>query len=424
MTFEHCVRCTICVENCPVYKVEPLFPGPKQSGPDAQRFRLDGEKSVDQWVKYCCQCRRCEVACPYGVQVAEIILKAQLKYGEEHLSPFSSHLFANAYHLEAIGSTLAPLFNRVAALSLTKKALSLFGISDELDMPAFRFLNLERGRRRKGKGRKVAFFYGCHLNFNRPDIGTGIRDLLVSMGCRVVMPPQTCCGLPALGNGDLDMARKYANKNAAVLTSYIDRGFDVVYACTSCGLSLVQDYPGILAVEGGRKIAENTYNVHEYLLSLIQQGSVKIPLGMLEKKIAYHIPCHLRALGIGYPATKLFTLIEGLQVSVLDDHCCGMAGTYGFKKRNQNTAARLGEIASGAIRGLGVDAVVADCGACRMQLEHFTGLPALDPSEIIREALQNSPELREKPGKGIVRWLGIKDARHAARTLTARLRRQ
>jgi glycerol-3-phosphate dehydrogenase subunit C len=67
MTFEHCVRCTICVENCPVYKVEPGFPGPKQSGPDAQRFRLDGEKSVDQWVKYCSQCRRCQIACPYGV---------------------------------------------------------------------------------------------------------------------------------------------------------------------------------------------------------------------------------------------------------------------------------------------------------------------------------------------------------------------
>ncbi|MCK7471021.1 MAG: hypothetical protein MZU95_09700 [Desulfomicrobium escambiense] len=64
------------------------------------------------------------------------------------------------------------------------------------------------------------------------------------MGCRVVMPRQTCCGLPALGNGDLDMARKYALKNAAVLTSFINKGFDVVYACTSCGLTPYAGLPG------------------------------------------------------------------------------------------------------------------------------------------------------------------------------------
>ena len=401
MTFEHCVRCTICVENCPVYKVEPLFPGPKQSGPDAQRFRLDGEKSVDQWVKYCCQCKRCEVSCPYGVQVSEIILTAQLKYSKEHISPFSSHMFANIYYLGALGSSVAPLFNKVAALNITKKTLNMLGISTTLDLPRFRFRTLERGWRRKGKGKKVVFFHGCHLNYNRPDIGRTIRDLLASMGCKVVMPSQTCCGLPAMGNGDLDMARKFAHKNAFTLTSYIDRGFDVIYGCTSCGLTLTHDYPGILDVPGGMKIAENTYNVHEYLLSLMHEGGVKGPIGRLEKRIAYHIPCHLRALGIGYPAAKIFEMIDGLDFFVLDDHCCGLAGSYGFKKKNQLASGKLGEIASSAIRDLSVDAVAADCGACRMQLEHYSGVPGLDPSEIIVEAMKN---MRERQGRSIERF--------------------
>ena len=403
MTFEHCVRCTICVENCPVYKVEPRFPGPKQSGPDAQRFRLDGEKSVDQWVKYCSQCRRCQIACPYGVDVAEIILKAQLKYGTEHISPFTAHLFANAYHLNAFGSTFAPLANKAASFNVAKAVLNLLGISREPDLPEFRFFNMERGRRRKGKGRKVAFFYGCHLSFNRPDIGWKIRDMLVAMGCRVVMPRQTCCGLPALGNGDLDMAKKYAQKNASVLTSFINKGFDVLYACTSCGLTLIQDYPGILEAPGGKKIAENTYNVNEFLLSLLQDDKENRPLGRLEKRIAYHIPCHLRALGIGYPAAKIFEQIEGLECFVLDDNCCGLAGTYGFKKRNQDVAHKLGEIASIPIRALNADAVVADCGACRIQLGHYTGLSAMDPVEIIAEAMANSIDNKKKSGHGIKR---------------------
>ncbi|HAR49650.1 MAG TPA: hypothetical protein DCR81_06040, partial [Smithella sp.] len=28
MNYEHCIRCTICVENCPVFRVNPDFPGP------------------------------------------------------------------------------------------------------------------------------------------------------------------------------------------------------------------------------------------------------------------------------------------------------------------------------------------------------------------------------------------------------------
>ena len=36
--------------------------------------------------------------------------------------------------------------------------------------------------------------------------------------------------------------------------------------------------------------------------------------------------------------------------------------------------------------------IVADCGACRMQLQHFTRIPALDPSEILIESLRPKGE--------------------------------
>jgi len=65
-SFENCIRCTICVENCPVFKVNPEYPGPKQAGPDAERFRLDGIETVDKWITHCTQCKRCDFACPYG----------------------------------------------------------------------------------------------------------------------------------------------------------------------------------------------------------------------------------------------------------------------------------------------------------------------------------------------------------------------
>ena len=389
MMFEHCIRCNICTENCPVFRVNKKFPGPKQAGPDAQRFRMDGEESVDSWVELCLQCKRCEVSCPYGVNVSEIILKAQIKYRQEHKKPLTSFIFANTYYMGLINSQFAPLVNRVGQTGAGKTVARAIGISTKLPLPQYHVLTLSRSRSKVGKGeRKVVFFYGCYLNFNRPDLGRTIRDMLAKMGIEVVLPNQVCCGLPALGNGDIDTARRFATKNATILSGYIDRGYSVVYACTSCGLALTKDYPGILDVSNGKKVAENTYNVHEYILKLMEEGYLEPEFGQVNMKIAYHIPCHLKAIGIGYPAARLFSMIPGLEYHVLDDNCCGLAGSYGFKTKNEETATELGSIASASILSLEPDALVTDCGACKMQLGHLTGLKTLDPAEVISASLK------------------------------------
>ena len=393
--FQHCIRCTVCVANCPVFKVNPVFPGPKQSGPDAERFRSNDEASIDRWVRLCNQCKRCDVACPYGVNPAEIILKEQARYGEGHFKPLAYRLFANNYWLGALGSIIAPVVNLLTPRTFVKRVLNIFGISTAIPFPQYRFHSMNRSWRWKGRRKsrkKVVFFYGCFINYNRPDIGRGVRDLLASLGVRVVIPRQVCCGLPALGNGDMKTAGKFARKNGRILAGYIDKGYDVIYTCTSCGLSLTQDYPGILKVPDGKKISENTYNLHEYILKLMEEEYIKPAFEPLHRKVAYHIPCHLRALGIGYPAARLFEKIPGLEVHILEDNCCGLAGSYGFKRKNEETSARLGADAARAIKATNPDILVSDCGACKMQLGHFSGIPALDPSEILRESLKKGPK--------------------------------
>jgi glycerol-3-phosphate dehydrogenase subunit C len=236
----------------------------------------------------------------------------------------------------------------------------------------------------------VVFFHGCFLNFNRPDIGREIRDTLASLGVEVAVPNQVCCGLPALGGGDFEKAKSFAMKNAGILVHYINRGYDVVYSCTSCGLTLIRDYPGILDIPEGKRISENTYSVHEYILKLMDEGYVTPEFGEMKMKVAYHVPCHLRALGIGYPAVRLFERIPGLTFKVFEDHCCGLSGTYGFKAKNKEVSIKLGTLAAAPIRAYAPDVVVSDCAACRMQLEHFTGIEMKDPSEIIIESLKKA----------------------------------
>ena len=388
MNFEHCIRCTICVENCPVMRVNPDFPGPKQAGPDAQRFRSDREKAEDEWVLLCSQCKRCEMACPCGVEPARIILKAQQRYGLEHAHSLAHLLFANNYYLSALGSLTAPLANRFAATKIGKKIFAAMRISTYIPFPKFRFRKLSWNKKTPNRrSRKVAFFYGCFINFYRPDIGKKIIQLLKSFNVDVVLPPQWCCGLPALGNGNLQLARSFALKNTASLSNYIDAGYDILYSCTSCGLCLLHDYQDIMDIPKAKKIAENTYDLHEYILKLVDDNYIKPQFQEVRRKLAYHIPCHLRALGIGYPAAKLMSLIPGLECEIIDDNCCGLSGSYGFKKSNEAAAIQIGNRAVARIKKTGAAAIVADCGSCRMQLGGLSGLATLDPAEVLSEAL-------------------------------------
>lgn len=392
--FEHCIRCTLCVENCPVFRVDKDYPGPKQAGPDAARFRMDNEAPVDDWVHKCAQCKRCDVACPYGVNPSELIQEAQVRYSETHGKGLAATLFAGNYYLGRLGSLFAPVTNAVTKNKGMKKLFRMLGISTYMTFPRFHFRTLSRSLGRRGKEtpkRKVVFFHGCYLDNNAPDLGRSMTGLLSDLGIRVAVPKQVCCGVPALANGDLKMAKGFAAKNASILAGYIDRGYDVVYSCTSCGNALTQEYPGVLDAPEGKKISENTYDIHEYILMLMEAGEITPAFGPVKKRVAYHIPCHLRSMGIGYPAAKLLRMIPGLTLCIHDDNCCGLSGSYGFKKKFEANATQLGSIAAEAILERNPDLLISDCGACRMQLGHFTALSTMDPTELLRLSLSDKP---------------------------------
>ena len=66
-SLDACVKCTICETQCPVMRVTDLFGGPKYSGPQAERFRKDGQM-VDKSIDYCSSCGTCSLVCPQGVR--------------------------------------------------------------------------------------------------------------------------------------------------------------------------------------------------------------------------------------------------------------------------------------------------------------------------------------------------------------------
>lgn len=47
-SFENCIKCTVCTTACPVSRVNPGYPGPKQAGPDGERLRLKDGALYDE----------------------------------------------------------------------------------------------------------------------------------------------------------------------------------------------------------------------------------------------------------------------------------------------------------------------------------------------------------------------------------------
>jgi glycerol-3-phosphate dehydrogenase subunit C len=72
---------------------EPALSRAKQAGPDGERLRLKDGALYDEALKYCINCKRCEVACPSDVKIGDIIQRARARYSSKSrrcAMPFSA----------------------------------------------------------------------------------------------------------------------------------------------------------------------------------------------------------------------------------------------------------------------------------------------------------------------------------------------
>jgi glycerol-3-phosphate dehydrogenase subunit C len=213
---------------------------------------------------------------------------------------------------------------------------------------------------------------------------------LEANGFEVIVPPQNCCGLPLLSNGEFNAARKFHQNNVRHLVDYARQGIPIVGTSTSCTLTLKEEALELLDMhdEDTRLVAENTFDFNEFLLLLAENGSLNQNFKPLALTLGYHIPCQYRAHRIGKPGAELLNLIPGLEIVESRAACCGIAGTYGYKKEKYDIAMRVGEpLFEFICQDVGDSpVVVCDSETCRWQITHATGKPAVHPVEILAKS--------------------------------------
>ena len=254
--FDECMKCTVCSVYCPVLQVNPLYPGPKQAGPDGERLRLKDPYFFNYALKYCLNCKRCEVACPSGVDVAGLIQAARIKYGQDKPT-LRDRMLASTDLMGTLARPVARVVNGLTGLRVTRAAMeAALQIDHRRVFPKYSGRSFESWLKRQAHAQaaykdQVAYFHGCYVNYNYPQLGKDLVKVLNALGVGVqLLDGEKCCGIAYITNGMSDLARKNAVHNVAALEEAVHgRGLKVLTTSSTCSLTLRDEYPALLRVD-------------------------------------------------------------------------------------------------------------------------------------------------------------------------------
>ena len=391
--FEQCQKCSICETVCPVMANNPAYGGPKRSGPDGERYRLKNGIFFDDSLKYCLNCKRCEVACPSGVRIADLIQQARIEYSQS--SPkLRDMILASTDQMGPLAGAFAPIVNWSLGLRPVKGIMDFaLGVDKRRTLPKYSAQTFVHWFRKNAADRQDAFkkhisyFHGCYANFNYPQLGKDFVAVMNAFGYGVHLMDERCCGVAKIVNGMIPAATRDAKINIAEFEKSVGKGREIVTVSTTCTMTMLEEYPELLKVDNS-KVKDHISLVEQFLYKAIASGEVK-PVWKegWKARAAYHCPCHQERLGLGIFTTELLKMIPGMELTELESNCCGIAGTYGFKKENFKYSQMIGKPLFDDIAAQAPEFVACECETCKWQIEMSTGVPVKNPVSILAEAL-------------------------------------
>lgn len=395
-SFESCIKCTACTAVCPVSRNNPFYPGPKQSGPDGERLRLKSADFYDEALKYCTNCKRCEVACPSDVKIGDIIIRARNTHVDRQNKPLMHKLrdaiLSNTDLMGKLNTPLAPVVNTITGLKATRFLLEkTLNVSKHRTLPKYSFGSFRNwylkneAKRQAQFEEKVAYYHGCYVNYNNPQLGKDLIDVFNAMGIGVMLlEKEKCCGLPLTVNGFPKRAKELASFNVNQIEKVVEE-LHVVGTSSSCTMNLRDECHHILGIDNA-KIRPHLDIVTRYLYKLFQQGKC-LPLKTMPLRLAYHTACHVDKAGWAPYTLDVIRQIPGVEIVMLPSQCCGIAGTYGFKSENYEVSQAIGKNLFEHINSGGFDFVISECETCKWQIDMSSQVTCLHPITLLAMAL-------------------------------------
>lgn len=393
--FDVCHSCRVCYTLCPSF-VKFFEVTDDIAGIFGNVEELDTEQ-IHLVTDLCNQCKICDPICPYTPPHAldldfprTLVRYNFLRKKREGVS-LRDRMFGHVDLVGTMSSWFAPLVNWANNHPLIREQMQEYlGIHKDRHLPKFHFKTFwdwaKCHAKRQGTGKdKVLLYYTCTVNYNEPDIAKAAVAVLEKNGVECWIPKQQCCGLPFVDSGMPDHFMKQVKANVELLVGAVRQGYKIVVPSASCSYMLKHDYPDYWPGEEAKLIAQNTYDLSEYLVMLHEQGKLNTEFSQSAGKIRYHQPCHLMAQEHGMKPKDLLQLIPGTEVNPLQ--CCsGHDGAWSVKTEYFEESMKMGAPLFKFMAADESACCASDCPLSALQIEQATGRKVIHPIEIMANA--------------------------------------
>jgi len=339
------------------------------------RLALSNQVAFDEAkdaLDLCVSCKGCKRECPTGVDMARMKIEYNAQYKAKHGFTLRDRAIGHLPSYAPWAAALAPVSN--ALTSIFKGSL---GFTAKRDLPKWRtdtFHSVET------PDADVVLLVDTFNRYFEPGNARAALRVLEAAGRRVHAPAGLCCGRTFLSVGMVDQAKREAAKMQDALAPYAERGVPIVGLEPSCLFSLRDEHPAM----GFGKLAGSALLFEEYLA----RDPGRLKLKEIEKRVLVHGHCHQKAFDAMPSVQKVLRLIPGVEPSVIETSCCGMAGSFGYEAEHYDVSMKMAEFALlPAVRKAADALVVADGTSCRQQILDGAGREAVHVARVLELAL-------------------------------------
>jgi Fe-S oxidoreductase len=247
----------------------------------------------------------------------------------------------------------------------------------------------------------VVLFADVFTNYGSPARGLAAIEVLKFLGVDVKVSESSPDGRAALSQGLIATASAQAKRTAERLKAYLDEGRDIVVVEPSVLAMFRMDYRHLLSGVEGQQLFANlsahTHDATELVWRILQQNNLDAaemfpaqdcPHGT---RIFFHSHCQQKTVGADKPTESLLRA-AAFDVVTSQVECCGMAGSFGYKKEYYELSMAVGADLFSQVQAAETPGnprtLVANGVSCQEQLHAGLQREVFHPLELLAATLK------------------------------------
>ncbi|MBV9888507.1 MAG: LUD domain-containing protein [Acidobacteria bacterium] len=443
----NCIRCGACLNSCANFQTVGghAFGGETYSGGIGGSWEAFTSKLENaRFSELCTGCTRCVQNCPVRIDIPWLnanlgnrlnqldpssttkSLIGSMTHADpvDRTAPISKIFFGNYDYFAKWGMRFPSMANSIDAgrAPSTRADTSDEGNTSFPRVMMEKWFNVDRRRTlppfpkhtfvqeadsieppsSKGREIKVVIFADAFTNYGMTSRGLATLKVLRELGADVVVSKCVPEGRAAMSQGMIATAKQHARAATRELDPHVSDGRDIVVVEPSSLSMFRRDFARLLdSKERYERFRARAFEPVEYVEKILKKIGRKpadvfdISKSKVGHRLFFHAHCQQKTIGAADATVRLLTEI-GFDVAMSNVECCGMAGSFGYKKDFYDLSLAVGADLFGQVvqqdREGGARQLIASGTSCTEQLHAGFERKILHPMELLVTLIEPQKE--------------------------------